>query len=137
MLDGRNVPKKFWPEALNWATYVLNRSPTLSVKDMTPQEAWSGSKPTVHHFRFFGCLAFVHVPDVHRKKKLDDKSLKCILLGVSEESEAYRLYDPINKKVIVSRHMVFEESKAWKWNDDMHQKPSHMTSTDDASETSE
>jgi hypothetical protein len=39
LLAGRNVPKTFWPEAVKWATYVLNRSPTLSVKDVTPEEA--------------------------------------------------------------------------------------------------
>jgi hypothetical protein len=39
MLTGRCVPKRFWPEAVVWATYVINRSPTLSVKDVTPVEA--------------------------------------------------------------------------------------------------
>ena len=39
LLAGRDVPKLFWLEAVKWATYVLNRSPTLSVKDVTPEEA--------------------------------------------------------------------------------------------------
>lgn len=39
----------------------------------------------------------------------------CVLLGVSEESKAYRLYDPISKKIIVSKDVVFEEDKAWDW----------------------
>jgi len=39
MLSARKVPKIFWPEAVVWATHVLNRSPTLFVKDMTPEEA--------------------------------------------------------------------------------------------------
>ncbi|PNX55324.1 cysteine-rich receptor-like protein kinase 25-like protein [Trifolium pratense] len=130
LLSGKSVPKKFWPEALNWATYILNRSPTLSVKDMTPQEAWSGKKPNVQHFRVFGCLAYMHVPDNHRKK-LDDKSLKCILLGISEESKAYKLYDPTNKKVIISRDVVFEEDKAWNWSNDTQHKSNDMISVDD------
>ncbi|MCH81754.1 retrovirus-related pol polyprotein from transposon tnt 1-94, partial [Trifolium medium] len=115
MLAGRNVPKGFWPEAVKWATYVMNRSPTLSVKNITPEEAWSGSKPSVHHFRVFGCLAFAHVPDSQRTK-LDDKSIKCVHLGVSDESKAYKLYDPEKKKIIVSRDVVFEENKSWEWN---------------------
>jgi hypothetical protein len=115
MISAMEVPKSFWPEAVKWATYVMNRSPTFAVKDMTPEEACSGSKPFVHHFRVFGCLAHVHVPDAHRKK-LDGKSIKCILLGVSEESKAYKLYDPVEKKIIVSRDVVFEESRSWNWN---------------------
>lgn len=102
----------FCPEAVKWETYVMNRSPTLLVKNITPEEAWSDMKPTVKHFRVFGCLAFVHVPYVNRKK-LDSKSTKCVLLGVSEESKAYKLYDPASKKIIVSRYVVFEESKSW------------------------
>ena len=38
-----------------------------------------------------------------------------MLLGVSEESKAYRLYDPVAKKVVISRDVVFEEDKSWNW----------------------
>ncbi|GAU44523.1 hypothetical protein TSUD_82300 [Trifolium subterraneum] len=57
-----------------------NISPTLAVKDITPEEAWSGSRPSVHHFRIFGCLEHVHIPDAHRTK-LDGKSITCVHLG--------------------------------------------------------
>ncbi|GAU24969.1 hypothetical protein TSUD_312040 [Trifolium subterraneum] len=114
MLVCKNVPKIFWPEALKWATYILNRSPTISVKNMTPEEAWSGTKPSVTHFRVFGCLAYAHVPDNHRKK-LDNKSVKCVHLGISDESKAYKLYNPIEKKIVISRDVVFDESKGWDW----------------------
>ncbi|RVW45415.1 Retrovirus-related Pol polyprotein from transposon TNT 1-94 [Vitis vinifera] len=82
---------------------------------MTPEEAWSGSKPSVDHFRVFGCISHVHIPD-SKRTKLDDKSVKCVLLGVSEESKAYRLYDPISQKIIVSRDVKFEEENSWDWN---------------------
>jgi hypothetical protein len=71
-------------------------------------------KPSVHYFRVFGCIAHVHIPDVH-KKKLDDKSTKCVLLGVSDESKAYKLYNHADKKIVVSRDVVFEEDKCWDW----------------------
>ena len=110
LLSEKKIPKNFWPEAVNWTVHVLNRSPTLAVKDMTPEEAWSGIKPSVEHFRVFGCVSHVHVPDAKRKK-LEDKSFSCVLLGVSEESKAYRLYDPISKRIVVSRDVKFEEDK--------------------------
>lgn len=31
MMSEKDVPKEFWLEALNWSTYVLNRSPTFVV----------------------------------------------------------------------------------------------------------
>jgi len=114
MLSEKNILKTFWPEAVNWTVHVLNRSPTLAVKNQTPEEAWSGIKPSVVYFRVFGCISHVHVPD-SKRAKLDDKSLACVLLGVSEESKAYRLYDPASQKIIVSRDVVFEEDKCWNW----------------------
>lgn len=114
MLTEKKLPRTFWPEAVNWTINILNRSPTLAVRNMTPEEAWSGSKPSVEHFRVFGCLAHVHVPD-SKRIKLDDKSMKCILLGVSEESKAYRLFNPVSKKIVISRDVIFEEDKAWDW----------------------
>lgn len=114
-MSTRDIPKKLWPKVLNWATHVLNRCPTHVVKDLTLEEAWSGVKHFVHHFRIFGCLAHVHVLDVYMKN-LDGRSIKCVFLGVSEDSKAYKLYNPIKKKIIVSRNVVFEISKGWNWN---------------------
>ena len=59
----------------------------------------------------------MHVPD-NKRVKLDANSLKCILLGVSEESKAYSLFDPISNKIIISRDVVFEEDLQWNWDDD-------------------
>ena len=59
-------------------------------------------------------MAHVHIPDQQRVK-LDDKRKKYVLLGVSDESKAYRLFDPINKKVLISKDVVFEEQTGWNW----------------------
>ena len=88
MLVGKQVPKIFWVEVARWCVHILNRSPTTNVQNKTHEEAWSGVKPTVDYFQVFGCLAHVYIPDQHRVK-LDDKSKKCVLLGVSDESKAY------------------------------------------------
>lgn len=114
MLVEKSVPKSFWPEAVTWAFYILNRCPTSSVKDLTPEEAWSGVKPSVGHLRVFGCIAHAHIPDAQRTK-LEDKSHGCVLFGTSTESKGYKLYDPVSKKMTVSRDVVFEEDKKWDW----------------------
>lgn len=113
-LSEKKMPKEFWAEGVKWITYVLNRSPTSALQDQTPEEVWSGLKLNVKHFRVFGCIGHVHIPEAKRTK-LDDKSCKCVFLGVSEESKAYRMYNPISKKVTVSRDVVFEETENWDW----------------------
>ena len=37
--------------------------------------------------------------------------------GVSDESKAYRLFDPISSKIIVSRDVVFEKGQEWSWDE--------------------
>lgn len=63
MLSEKKIPKNIWLEAIDWTIYVLNRSPTIVVKDQTLEEAWSGNKPSVEHLKVFGCIAHVHIPD--------------------------------------------------------------------------
>ncbi|KAK2989292.1 hypothetical protein RJ640_027329 [Escallonia rubra] len=105
MLKSKNLPKEFWAKAVDCAVYLSNRSPTRSVWNQTPQEAWSGYKPSVSHLKVFGNIAYVHVPDPQRKK-LDDKNEKFIFIGYSQESKGYKLYNPVDKKIKVSRDVT-------------------------------
>ena len=62
--------------------------------------------------KFFGCVAYADVLDQLRKK-LDSKGEKCIFVGYSDESKAYKIYNPSTKKVIISRDVKFIEEEAW------------------------
>ena len=80
----------------------------------TLKEAWSSFKPSVSHLRVFGCIAYAKIPDT-RRTKLDDKGEKCIFLGYGDRIMGYKLYNPITKKVIMSRDVIFEEEEMWDW----------------------
>ena len=67
---------------------------------------------SVSHLKFFGCVAYAHVPDELRKK-LDKKWQKCIFVGYYEDTKAYKLYDPVARKVIITRNVQFVENKSW------------------------
>ena len=115
MLKSKKLPKEFWAEAVACAVYLSNRSPTRSVWGKTPQEAWSGRKPGISHLRVFGSIAHVHVPD-ERRTKLDDKSESFIFIGYDANSKGYKLYNPHNKKIVISRDVVFDEEGEWDFN---------------------
>ncbi|WOG95118.1 hypothetical protein DCAR_0314420 [Daucus carota subsp. sativus] len=117
MVKAKHLPRTFWAEAVLCAVYLLNRCPTKSVRNKTPNEAWSGSKPSVGHLRIFGCIAYAHVPE-QKRKKLDDKGDKCIFTGYDKRSKAYRLYNPLTKKLIISRDVEFDESDYWRWSEE-------------------
>ena len=81
MLNGKGLPNSFWAEAVNTIVYILNRSATKVVDGKTPQEAYSGKKPSVAHFKVFGSECFMHIPD-EECTKLEPKSRKMYLLGL-------------------------------------------------------
>ena len=70
---------------------------------------WYGHVPSVKHIRVFGSTYYALIPKVHRNK-LGARSRKCIFLGYSNTSKAYRLYDEVNRKFVVSRDVIFLES---------------------------
>ncbi|KAD6119425.1 hypothetical protein E3N88_10696 [Mikania micrantha] len=114
ILKSMKVPQNMWGEAVRHSTYVLNRVPTLSLKDQTPYEAIHGRKPVLSHLRVFGCLAFAKIPQVNLKK-LDDRSKALVYLGTEPGTKGYRLFDPENKRLVVSRDVKFDETKGWDW----------------------
>lgn len=115
MLQSKSMPKEFWAEAVQCAVYVQNRCPHQKLNDKTPQEMWSGRKPTVSHLRIFGSIAYAHVPD-QRRTKLEDKSKKYIFVGHDEKTKGYKLYNPESQRVIVSRDVRVDEHNKWNWN---------------------
>ena len=45
------------------------------------------------------------------RSKLDVKTKQCIFIGYSQDELGYRFYDPIDKKLIRSRDVVFFEDQ--------------------------
>ena len=81
-----------------------------AVDGMTPYETWYGYKPKAHHLRVFGCDAYTHTPK-DKRAKFNSTSRKCILLGYGQQTKGYRLFDPIQRKVIYSHDVQFNESE--------------------------
>ena len=117
MMKAKGMPTAFWGKAVSTAVFILNRAPTKALKGKTPFEAWHGRKPSVAFMRTFGCI--VHVKNTKPGlTKLEDRSTKMVFLGYEEGSKAYRLYDPVAERVTVSCDVVFDETAAWRWDEE-------------------
>ena len=66
----KRMPNEFCAEVVQCAIYVHNRCPHVKLDDQTPQEAWSGQKPTISHLKVFGSVAYAHVLDQRRTQKV-------------------------------------------------------------------
>jgi len=115
ILKHMSVPNYLWGEAVRHSTYLINRVATRTLVDQTPYKVLKSKKPNVEHLRVFGCIGYAKAEAVHLRK-LDDRSRMLVHLGTEPGSKGYRLLDPTRRKVIVSRDVVFDEEKRWKWN---------------------
>lgn len=111
-----NLPKRMWGEAVRHSVYILNRVPTRALTNLTPYEARYKRKPNLSYIRVFGCLAYMKTSS-KGVRKLDDRSKRVINLGKEPGTKGYRLYDPDNDQVSVSRDVTFEELESWPWNE--------------------
>ena len=69
-----------------------------------------GYSPSYDLLRVFGCVCFVLLHD-HERNKLQSRSRLCCFLGYGIGPKGYRCYDPISRRLRVSRHVVFWEHK--------------------------
>ena len=93
---------------------MLNKSPAKSLNGRTPYEAWFGKKPGVRHLCTFGCMAYAKRVGP-RVIKLSDRSVLGVFLSFELGSKAYRVFDPVNNKLMVMRDVIFDEKKGWNW----------------------
>jgi hypothetical protein len=107
MLSGVGIAQELWVEAVDTARYMVNMSPSSTLVDKTPNELWSGKKPSVENLKVFGCDAFVHVPK-EKRSKLDKKEVKCIFIGYKEGMKGYKLWDPASRKIVYIQDVVFK-----------------------------
>lgn len=110
MLSNAGVGKELWAEAINTACYLVNRSPSAALGEKRPQEVWHGTPCDYFDLKIFGCDAYALIPSCQRDK-LDPKSKKCIFVGYGKHVKGYRLWDPVSRKIILSRDVHFDESR--------------------------
>jgi len=116
MLADAGLPPYMWGEMLFTSVYLRNRSPATRLRirgiQKTPYEVWYGRKPDLGRLRIIGCDAWHHVPkETPGQKKLSARAIKYRLLGYEGRNQ-YRLWNPVARKVIVSRDVTFDESSA-------------------------
>ena len=94
MMASSGIHGRFWGEAIVTACYLRNRSPSrVLTGNKTPEEEWSGWKPSIAHLKVFGCKGFVLIPEKDRKK-MDERSWTGIFVGYAQRSKGYRIFDP-------------------------------------------
>ena len=116
MLHAKNVPGKFWAECMKTAAHIINRLPQARLDFVSPFQKMWNTKPKVSHFRVFGCVCYVFMPNLLRSK-FDKKAIRCIFVGYDSQRKGWRCCDPTTGRCYTLRNVIFDEASSW-WSED-------------------
>lgn len=74
----------------------------------TPFEVWNGKVPDVSHLREFGSKV-LFLDRKPGKGKFEERAKEGVYIGYSEELKGYRIWNPKERKIEISRDVVFSE----------------------------
>jgi hypothetical protein len=108
LLIQASLPGRYWAEGLHIAVYLLNRLPTKMISAACPHLALFGSTPSYEHLHVFGCACYPNIATT-APHNLAPRSTGCVFLGYTTDHKGYRCLDLPTNRLIVSRHVVFDE----------------------------
>lgn len=106
-----NMDKKFWAEAINMATYLVNCTPCTHLVNSekgTPEEVFTNKKVDLSNLKLFGSKVMVLMPK-QKRRKWDKNSTEMIFVGYESGIKGYRCFDKNTKKITTSRNVRFYE----------------------------
>ncbi|GJV53966.1 retrovirus-related pol polyprotein from transposon TNT 1-94 [Tanacetum coccineum] len=95
-------------EAIATTCFTQNPSLVHTRYNKTPYELTRGRKPNVQYFHVFGSLCYPK-NDRDDLGKMKSKADICILIGYSESSRGFRIYNRQTKKIMETIHVKFDE----------------------------
>lgn len=108
-LHTASLPLPFWLYAFQTAIFLINRLPTSVLDDQSPFHILFDKQLDYHSLKAFGCLCF-HYLCPYNKHKLCPRSSSNIFVWLySQIHKCYLCYNPTNKRVYISHHVVFNE----------------------------
>lgn len=96
-------------DTVSMANLIQNRTITKRADEIS-HSLWNNTKPNVVNWQIFGTKCYVHVPS-EKRRKLDNTATQMVFIGYDGESKAYRCFDPMNRKLVISRDVRFVRNK--------------------------
>ncbi|GMF61722.1 unnamed protein product [Phytophthora fragariaefolia] len=105
MLWASALPKRFWGDAVHYASYIRNYLPTRANADhASPIEALTGKVPDVSHILRFGAKCTNHIAHA-TKKSAKKRAEKGVIIGIDPQQKAYHVSIPRTKRIISTTHV--------------------------------
>ena len=102
-----HLPIRFWGHYVETIVHIINRVPSVVLNQKSPYEMLYGKIPLLSYLIVIVGLCYDTM--LPKGDKFSHRALKIILLGFVVTQKGYKLYDPQERKIIVSRNVVFHE----------------------------
>lgn len=120
MLKDADLPLEFWDWAVESDAYVRNRvsgGPLVDGIRISPEEAYTGEKPSIDHIRVFGYVAYSYVspkslPVGTTSKKFIDTGREGVFVGYNDKTtKQLSIYAPDLGYAVMSSVIEVDETK--------------------------
>jgi hypothetical protein len=110
------LPDSFMFHALVYSCHIFN---VLPVKGLylnghmgTPYELFQGIKPSISHFRVFGCPITARKWTTAQSStgKQTERGIRGIFVGLAENQKGYLFYSPASRQLYISADVTFDET---------------------------
>ena len=105
MLADSGQPKFLWRELMFTAAFLVNRAPHSAIDIQSPYKIIHRTEPDLRLLRVIGARAFVHIEAYSKTFEL--KAVEGRLVGYSNNSKGYRVYNPATWRIMESRNVIF------------------------------
>ena len=99
LLYHANMPLHFWDDAFSTTYYLINRTPTVTLKNKSPYEVLFKCNPNYKFLRIFGCACWPNLRP-YNANKFQPRSSQCIFLGYSPRHKRVQMSQPCYGQVI-------------------------------------
>jgi transposase InsO family protein len=116
LLIENNVPNFFWDNAITYAIYLMNRTPTQVNNFKTPLQCFSAHLKLNSLLnlppKIFGCTVYIHIQKQYRSK-LEPRAEKCVFLGMGHNQKGYKCYSTNTRKFYTTMDVTFLENEPY------------------------
>jgi hypothetical protein len=116
LLVHARLPATFLYHAMVYATDIFNVLPVRGMKNeedcpATPYELFFSEKPSIAHFRVFGCPTVVWhwATKQSLQGKQTERGIHGIFLGFNANNKGYVIYTPGHQQIVTSEDVSFDE----------------------------
>jgi len=110
LLSHASVPLPYWDDAFQTECYLINRLPTLNLKNSSLYETLFRSQLDYSLLRVFECVCMPNLRP-YNSHKLQARSLQSIFLGYSLRHKGCHCLHLEFGRLYISRNVVFQETK--------------------------